>query len=310
MPTSLVTGGAGFIGSHLVNALLARGDTVRVLDNFSSGRRENLQDIENKIELITGDLRDKSDLNKSVKDVDFVFHQAAFVSVPQSMEEPDICFDVIVSGTSRLLSAARQAGVKRVVLASSAAVYGENGNLPLKEDEPVEPLSPYAASKHITEIYSRLYTKQFNLDVVALRYFNVYGPRQDPASDYAAVIPIFIKTLVDENEPVINGEGLQSRDFIYISDLVKANLLAAESSQAPGQIINICSGEEINLLDLIGTLSVIFNHEVSPSFMDARSGDIYRSLGDPTLAKDLLGFSPEISLEDGLRKTADWMKGF
>lgn len=309
MPTSLVTGGAGFIGSHLVNALLGRGDKVRVLDNFSTGTRENLQDFKNKIELITGDLRNPSDLNRAVRDVDFVFHQAAFVSVPQSMKEPDTCFDVNVSGTSMLLSAARQAGVKRVVLASSAAVYGDNTNLPLNEDLPVEPLSPYAASKHITEIYARLYTSLYKLDVVALRYFNVFGPFQNPTSDYAAVIPIFVKTLLEEEEPVVYGDGQQSRDFIYISDVVQANLLAAESSQAPGQTINICSGEEINLLDLIATLSGIFGREITPSFKDVRPGDIYRSLGDPALAKNLLGFSPVISLEDGLRKTTAWMKG-
>ncbi len=224
MPTSLVTGGGGFIGSHLVDALLARGDVVRVLDNFSTGKRENLQHNIEKIQLLTGDLRDSEVLREAVQGVDFIFHQAAFVSVPQSMEDPDSCFDINVNGTGKLLAAARMAGVKRVVLASSAAVYGENEAVPLSEDEEPDPLSPYAASKSINEIYARLFTKHLGLNVVALRYFNVYGPRQNPASDYAAVVPIFIKILEDEGEPVIFGDGLQTRDFVYIADVVQANM--------------------------------------------------------------------------------------
>ncbi len=309
MPVSLVTGGAGFIGSHLVDALIKRGDAVRVLDNFSTGKLENLAHVKDQIDLIKGDLRDPVDLENAVRGVDTIFHQAAFVSVPLSMEEPDTCFDINVAGTTRLLSAARSAGVKRVVLASSAAVYGNNSSVPLKEDETADPLSPYAASKYIGEIYTSLYTRQFGLDVVALRYFNVFGPRQNPGSDYAAVIPIFIETLENEEDPMIFGDGLQSRDFIFVSDLVRANLLAAESSQAPGQVINICSGEEINLLDLIKLLGNIYGREIQPSFEEARAGDIYRSLGDPGRAKELLEFTPSTSFKEGLKQTAAWMKG-
>ena len=251
MRNSLVTGGAGFIGSHLVEALLVRGDKVRVLDNFSTGKEENLAGFLEQVELIRGDLLNETDLKSAVKGVDTIFHQAAFVSVPQSLEEPDRCFEVNVTGTNRLLSIARDEGVKRVVLASSAAVYGENPTVPLSENINPEPLSPYAASKRIGEIYAHLFTSQLDLDVTALRYFNVYGPRQNPASDYAAVIPIFIKKLLDEEQPVIYGDGLQSRDFIYVGDVVQANLSAAGSNQAQGQVINICSGQETDLHKLV-----------------------------------------------------------
>ncbi len=308
MPTSLVTGGAGFIGSHLVDALLARGDTVRVLDNFSTGKQENLHHNIDRIELINGDLRDSALLETLLQGVDLIFHQAAFVSVPQSVEDPKSCFDTNVNGTGMLLAAAKNAGVQRVVLASSAAVYGENPAIPLAEDETPDPLSPYAASKFITEIYARLFTNQLGLDVVALRYFNVFGPRQNPASDYAAVIPIFIKTLQDEDQPVIYGDGLQTRDFIYIADVVQANLLAASSDLAPGKVINICSGQEINLLNLLEILAGIYNREIQPDFQDARLGDIYRSLGDPTRAQEALGFSPAISFSEGLKLTTSWMR--
>jgi len=309
MLTSLVTGGGGFIGSHLVDALLADGDEVRVLDNFSTGKQENLQHNIKRIKLITGDLRDSATLAEAVEGVDRIFHQAAFVSVSQSMKDPDSCFDINVNGTGKLLAAARTAGVNRVVMASSAAVYGENKAVPLTEKEEPDLLSPYAASKSINEIYARLFTNQLGLDVVALRYFNVYGPRQNPASDYAAVIPIFINTLESEDEPVIFGDGLQSRDFIYVADVVQANLLAAESDQAPGNVFNICSGQEINLLDLIERLSTIYNRKIQPDFQEARPGDIYRSLGDPGKAREVLGFVSATSIVTGLNETAAWIRG-
>jgi len=309
MPTSLVTGGGGFIGSHLVDALLARGDVVRVLDNFSTGKRENLQGNIEKIQLLTGDLRDTEVLREAVHGVDFIFHQAAFVSVPQSMEDPDSCFDINVNGTGKLLSAARGAGVKRIVLASSAAVYGENEAVPLSEDEEPDPLSPYAASKLINEIYARQFTKHLGLNVVALRYFNVYGPRQNPASDYAAVVPIFIKNLEDEGEPVIFGDGMQTRDFVYITDVVQANIQASESVKAPGKVFNICSGQEISLLDLIEKLSTMYNRKILNSFQEARPGDIYRSLGNPNKAREILEFSSATDIIDGLDETAAWIRG-
>lgn len=309
MTISLVTGGAGFIGSHLVDGLLERGDVVRVLDNLSTGKIENLEGKLDQIDLIQGDLRDPAILTQAVQGVDLIFHQAAFVSVPKSMEEPDACLDINVRGTRQLLEFARLAGVKRVVLASSAAVYGESPELPLGESGLTDPLSPYASSKLIGEIFARLYTKQLGLDVVALRYFNVYGPRQNPDSDYAAVIPIFIKQLKDEDTPVIYGDGKQSRDFVFVKDVVQANLLAGESRRAPGQVINICSGQEINLLELLDSLSGIFNRHIEPDFEAPRTGDIYRSLGNPALASDLLGFSPQTSMQDGLRATSNWLMG-
>ncbi|MEE9599011.1 MAG: SDR family oxidoreductase, partial [Anaerolineales bacterium] len=308
MQKCLVTGGAGFIGSHIVEALLKRGDQVRVLDNFSTGNPNNLKAVRGDIEVIEGDVRNSSDVRDAVKGVDTIFHQAAFVSVPQSVEDPAACFETNVNGTIQLFKLAEEARVSRIVIASSAAVYGENPALPFNENATADPLSPYAASKQVGEIYTKIYTGLLNINVVALRYFNVYGPRQNPNSDYAAVIPIFIKKMLNEEDPVIYGDGLQSRDFVYIDDVVRANLLAAESSQVPGKIINICSGIEINLLQLVASLSGIFNREVQPIFEKERPGDIYRSSGDPTLAGNVLNFKPEVNLETGVMKTVSWMK--
>lgn len=309
MTTSLVTGGAGFIGSHLVDALVARGDAVRVLDDFSSGKPANLQTVRDRIELFEGDLRDPALLAAALQGVELVFHQAAFISVPLSMEQPAACLDVNLAGTQQLLELSRQAGVRKVVLASSAAVYGENPAVPLRENEKADPLSPYAASKYITEILAGLYSRQLGLAVAALRYFNVYGPRQNPDSDYAAVIPIFIRRLLEEEEPIVFGDGGQTRDFIFVADVVRANLLAAESNEAAGRAMNVCSGTETSLLDLIQALSVNFGREIQPQFQGIRPGDIYRSVGDPSLAQELLGFHPQTDLIDGLGKTVDWIRG-
>lgn len=309
MPTSLVTGGAGFIGSHLVDTLLERGDTVRVLDNLSTGNIDNLHGALDYIDFREGDIRRPEDLKRALAGVDHVFHQAAFVSVPLSLEEPDACLETNVQGTQQILELSRQAGVKRVVLASSAAVYGESTDFPLGESGRTDPLSPYASSKYIAEIFARMYTHQLGLDVVALRYFNVFGPRQNLESDYAAVIPIFIKQLINEETPVIYGDGKQSRDFVFVADVVQANLLAREANGAPGRVINICSGKEISLLDLLHTLAGIFNRDIEPMFDAPRAGDIYRSLGDPSLARELLGFSPQSNIRNGLQATADWIIG-
>jgi UDP-glucose 4-epimerase len=307
MATSLVTGGAGFIGSHLVDLLLEQGDTIRVLDNLSTGNINNLSKTIDQIEFIEGDIRNSEDLRTALIDVDYVYHHAAFVSVPLSLEHPTTCLDTNVQATQTLLEISKSAGVKRVILASSAAVYGENPEYPLVEISRTQPLSPYASSKIITEIFAQMYTEQLGLDVVALRYFNVYGPRQDPESDYAAVIPVFIKQLMNEDPPVIYGDGNQSRDFIYVKDVAQANLLASSASDAPGRVINICSGQETNLLDLLDILSGIFNLEIDPIFNDPRAGDILRSLGDPSLAQELIGFSPQTDLEKGLQATVNWM---
>lgn len=300
---TLVTGGAGFIGSTLVRALLERGDSVRVLDNFSTGKRENLVPVSSKIELIKGDIRDQESVKKAVKGIDYVFHLAAFISVPLSMEEPLTCLNTNVEGTLNILSAAKEAGVKRVVLSSSAAVYGDNTQIPLTENAALTSLSPYAASKQVNETYANLYTRALELDAVALRYFNVYGPRQSPASAYAAAVPIFIDRLQAGKAPLIYGDGGQSRDFIFVEDVARANILAAKAENAPGRVFNICTGEETSIIKLVDTLRKIIPNSPEPDFAPERPGDIYRSLGDGTLAAEVLKFKPQISLKEGLEKT-------
>ena len=304
----LVTGGAGFIGSHIVRTLLEQGQEVKVLDNFSTGKRENIADFEKQIELIEGDLCDASKVNEAVRGVDIIFHEAAFVSVPQSMDEPQNCFDVNVTGTSMLFDAARRAGVKRAVFATSAAVYGDSTEMPLTEETPLRPLSPYAASKRVDEIYGQLYTTSFGLDVVALRYFNVYGPRQRPDSMYAAAVPIFIRRLLDGKGVTIYGDGGQTRDLINVRDVVRANLVASEHPAAPGQIFNICTGIETRIIDLVEVLQDLFPSAPAPTFAPVRSGDIYRSIGSPQKAADLIGFRAEVTLDQGLKEAVEWMR--
>jgi len=304
----LVTGGAGFIGSHLVQALLAGGNAVRVLDNFSTGRRENLTGLGGRLEVQEGDLRNPARVRAVVQDVEVIFHEAAFVSAPQSMSEAQTCFDVNVGGTEILLEAARQARVRRVVLASSAAVYGDSDSLPLSEDTRLQPLSPYAASKQIAEIYAGLYSRAFGLEVVALRYFNVFGPRQSPDTQYAAAVPIFIRRLLDGQPVIVYGDGGQTRDLIYIQDVVDANLLAADHPQAAGLVCNICTGRETSINDLVDALMQFFPAAPAPQYAPPRPGDIYRSAGDPRLAAAALDFRAQTRLADGLRQTMEWMR--
>lgn len=302
----LVTGGAGFIGSHISRELLTRGHSVRVFDNFSSGKRENLQGLD--VEIVEDDLRDADAVAQAVKGMDVVFHEAAFVSVPESMEKPQECFDVNVTGTSGLFEAARRAGVRRVVVASSAAVYGNSEDYPLSEDTPLRQLSPYAVSKRVDELYAELFTGQFGLEVVALRYFNVYGPRQRPDSMYAAAVPIFIRRMLDDKPITIFGDGGQSRDLVNVRDVVQANLLASEHPAAPGQIFNVCTGVETRLLDLLDILYEIFPNAPKHVHADPRPGDIYRSIGTPKKIMDALGFKPQVSLVDGLYEAVEAMR--
>jgi UDP-glucose 4-epimerase len=304
----LVTGGAGFIGSHIVEALVAQGAAVRVLDNFSTGKRENLNVVRDQIDILEGDLRDPTMIRRAVDGVDVIFHEAAFVSVPQSMEQPRDCLDVNVTGTSELFEAARRAGARRVVFATSAAVYGDSTDMPLSEETALRPLSPYAASKRVDEIYGQLYTTSFGLDVVALRYFNVYGPRQRPDSMYAAAVPIFIRRLLDGKPVTIFGDGGQTRDLINIHDVVHANLTASEHPAAPGEIFNICTGIETRIIDLVEILQDLFPEAAAPVFAEPRAGDIYRSIGSPQKAADLLGFQARVSLEQGLKEAVEWMR--
>jgi UDP-glucose 4-epimerase len=303
----LVTGGAGFIGSHITRALLERGNQVRILDNFSSGKRENLKGLE--VELIEGDLRDASKVADAVKGMDIIFHEAAFVSVAESMEKPQECLDVNITGTSILFDAARKAGVKRVVIASSAAVYGDSETYPLSEDSPLRQLSPYATSKRVDEMYAELFTQQFGLEVAALRYFNVYGPRQRPDSMYAAAVPIFIRRMLDNKPITVYGDGGQTRDLINVRDVVQANLLASEHLAAPGKIFNVCTGVETRILDLLDILYELFPNAPKHVHAESRAGDIYRSIGTPRKIMETLGFKPSISLADGLYEAVEEMRG-
>jgi nucleoside-diphosphate-sugar epimerase len=309
----LVTGGAGFIGSHIVESLLEQGHSVRVLDNFSTGKRENLEELTQRfdgkqLEILEGDVRDASRVADAVRGVNIIFHEAAFVSVPQSMDEPQNCFDVNISGTSLLFDTARKAGVSRAVVASSAAVYGESDALPLVEETPLQPKSPYAVSKRVNEMYAELFTNSFGFEVVALRYFNVYGPRQRPDSMYAAAVPIFARRLLDNKPVTLFGDGGQTRDLINVHDVVRANLLASELPNAAGQIFNICTGVETRLLDLLDVLYELLPNSPTHEFATARPGDIYRSVGSPQKAADVMGFRAGVSLADGLKEVIDWMR--
>lgn len=309
----LVTGGAGFIGSHIVQTLLEQGDSVRVLDNFSTGKRENIEELQkqfdgSRLEVQEGDVRDAASVKDAVRGVEIIFHEAAFVSVPQSMEEPQSCFDVNLMGTSLLFDTARKAGVRRAVVASSAAVYGESDALPLVEGTPLQPLSPYAVSKRVKEMYAELFTGSFGFEVAALRYFNVYGPRQRPDSMYAAAVPIFARRLLDGKPVTIFGDGGQTRDLINVRDVVRANLIASEHPQAAGKIFNVCTGIETRLLDLLDVMYELLPGSPSHELAPPRAGDIYRSVGSPQKAADVLGFRAQVSLAEGLREVVDWMR--
>ena len=309
----LVTGGAGFIGSHIVQTLLEQGNSVRVLDNFSTGKRENIEELRrqfdgDRLQILEGDVRDALRVEEAVRGVEVIFHEAAFVSVPQSMEEPQNCFDVNITGTGLLFDTARKEGVRRAVVASSAAVYGESEALPLVEETLLQPLSPYAVTKRVKEMYAELFTGSFGLEVVALRYFNVYGPRQRPDSMYAAAIPIFARRLLDGKPVTIFGDGGQTRDLINVRDVVRANLIASEHPAAAGKIFNICTGVETRLLDLLDVMYELLPNSPSHQFGPPRAGDIYRSVGSPQKAADVMGFRAQVTLVDGLREVIDWMR--
>jgi len=301
MSLSLVTGGAGFIGSHLVEALLARGDTVRVLDNLSTGYVDNLQPVIDQIDFINGDIRDKAVMQKAMRDVDFVFHLAAMVSVTQSMGQPMEAELMNAAGTLNLLQAASEAGVQCFVLSSTCAVYGDEPTLPKVETMLPDPKSPYAVAKLAAEYYCRVFSKSFNLNTVVFRYFNVFGPRQDPSSAYSGVISIFVDKLSQGIVPTIFGNGEQTRDFVYVADVVRANLLAVETRQATGQVFNIGTGYQISINQLFGSLCGILGCDVEPNYAPPRAGDIVHSLSSPERAKNILGWQAEIGLEEGLQ---------
>jgi len=302
----LVTGGGGFIGSNLVQALIERGQRVRVLDNFATGRRQNLAGLENQIDLIEGDMRDPATAERAVAGVDYVLHQAALGSVPRSVQDPLTSNEVNVNGTLNLLWAAKKSRVKRFVTASSSSIYGNTPQMPKDESMMPNPISPYAVSKLAAERYTLSFNAVYGLPTVALRYFNVFGPKQDPASQYAAVIPRFITALMKGQAPVIYGDGEQSRDFTYIDNVVQANLLACSAPEAPGQVMNIACGDRYSLNTLLRFLAEIMGKEVRPVYETERPGDVKHSLASIARAQKNLGFSPAINFRDGLKRTVAW----
>jgi nucleoside-diphosphate-sugar epimerase len=303
----LVTGGAGFIGGHIVDALLSEGATVRVIDNFSTGRRENLQHNLGRIDLIEGDLRDPAACAHAVRDVELIYHQAAIPSVARSVEDPVSSDEANVGGTVKLLEAARKAGVKRVVFAASSSAYGETEVLPKVETMMPQPLSPYAVSKLACEQYLTVFGRLYGMKTVSLRYFNVFGPRQDPKSDYAAVIPRFITTLLRGEAPTIFGDGEQTRDFCFIENVVQANLLAGRAD-VNGEVVNIACGERVSLNQLVELMNAEIGTNIPPKHGPPRPGDIRHSLADISAARRLLGYEPKFDLRAGLKKTIEYYR--
>src|SRR5438552_6424261 len=306
MSSYLVTGGAGFIGSSIARSLLRRGDRVRVLDDFSTGKRENLHDMAGPVELIEADLLDEAALERSLDGVEIVFHQAAIASVAFSMANPDATHDTNATGTLRLLGAARRAGVRRVIYAASSAAYGDSPALPKVETMTPAPLSPYAASKLVGEIYCQVFASAYGLETVSLRYFNVFGPRQDPTSEYAAVIPRFVTAALAGEGVTIFGDGTQSRDFCFIDDVVEANLTAAVTPGIGGGVFNVATGVSVSLNDMVGVLKGIVSRPIKVTHAPRRTGDVLHSRADVTAAEARLKFRAATSFAVGLRKTVDW----
>jgi len=307
--TALVTGGAGFIGSHIAAALMAGGARVRVLDDLSTGHRENIEEIGGDLDFIEGSVADEALLNKILDGVEVVFHEAAIPSVPRSVEAPKQTHVASVDGTFSLLLAARDKRVRRVVYAASSSAYGDQPTLPKSEQMLPDPLSPYAVAKLVGEYYCQVFTRVYGLETVSLRYFNVFGPRQDPGSQYSGVVSRFISGLLSGEQPVIYGDGEQSRDFTYIDNVVAANLSAASSKDASGKVINVANGHRITLNELLSELKELTGkQDVTAEYRDPRVGDVRHSLADITLAKEFLGYESKVGLREGLQRTIDWWK--
>jgi UDP-glucose 4-epimerase len=308
MRTILVTGGAGFIGSHIVEALARRGDRVRVLDDFSTGHRENLSGIIGSLELFEGNLLDGELLCRAMHGTDVVIHQAALASVPRSVERPAETHAACATGTLAVLDFARRAGVRRVVYAGSSSAYGDQPVAVKSEDLVPRPLSPYAAAKLAGEHYCRAFHATYGLEAVTLRYFNVFGPRQDPHSEYSAVIPKFVTAMLAGERPTIYGDGMQSRDFTYVENVVQGNLLAIDAQGIGGQVINVACGGELSLLELISALNRLLGIRIEPRFEPPRPGDVRSSRADITLAQKLLGYQVLIDFDEGLRRSIDFYR--
>ena len=304
----LVTGGAGFIGSHLVRRLVTEGAEVRVVDNFSTGHASRLEDFRGSIEFIMGDLADERVCDDAVKGIDYVLHQAAIPSVQRSVRDPVATNRANVTATLNLLESSRRAKIRRLVYAASSSAYGDTEVLPKTETMPPNPLSPYALQKFVGERYCRLYNDLYGLETVILRYFNVFGPNQDPHSEYSAVIPKFISALLASQPISVYGDGEQSRDFTYVENAVEANLLAMQADNAPGRVFNIGCGERISLKTLIKFLERLMGVNAMINFIDPKPGDVRHSLADITLVHRILGYSPKVMVEEGLRRTVEAMK--
>ena len=308
MARYLVTGGAGFIGSHTVDRLLSQQHQVRVLDDLSSGKLDNLAHVKGRIEFVQGDIQDRTLMPSVMKGIEYALHIAAWRSVPKSMSDPMGYTDANVVGTANVLDAAVKAKVKRVVCVSSSSVYGETDAVPLREDQPCRPISPYACSKLVNEEYCGLFTRAYGLETACVRYFNVFGPRQSLENDYAVVIPKFISCLLKQQSPPVYGDGKQSRDFTYVDNVVEGTIAASQAPGVSGEVFNIALGEEHSLLDLLKHLNTIMGLSIKPDFQPPRAGDVRRTLADPSKAARLLKWKGTIRFEEGLRRTVDWFR--
>src|SRR5215471_6884917 len=308
MAVYVVTGGGGFIGSHIIENLVRQRNTVKVIDNFSTGKRENIDAFKNDVEIIDADLADAKNLAQIIKGADYVIHQAAIPSVPKSIINPVKSHHANVNGTLNILIAARDAGVKRVVYASSSSLYGDSPTLPKHEGMMPNPLSPYGAQKLFAEMYCQVFTKAYKLETVSLRYFNVFGPRQDATSQYSGVLALFIPAVLEGHRPTIYGDGEQSRDFTYVKNVVEANLLACEVPGVAGQVFNVACGERITVNSMLHQINAILNKTIEPVYAETRAGDIKHSQADITRAKEHLGYEPKVSFEEGLRRTIQWYR--
>jgi UDP-glucose 4-epimerase len=306
--TCLVTGGAGFIGSHIAEALVRRGDKVRVLDNLSTGKRANLATFLAEIEFIEGDLNDLPLVERTMRGVEFVFHQAALPSVPLSLQRPLDTHRDCVTATVHVLDAARRAGVRRVMYAASSSAYGDQPFASMRETDLPQPLSPYAAAKLAGEYYCQAFFHSFGLETVGLRYFNVFGPRQDPGSPYSAVIPLFVTALLQGRQPIVYGDGRQTRDFSYVANVAHGNLLAAEAASVAGRVINLANGRTTDLLTLLAALNRLLGLNIQPRHEPARGGEVRDSMADITQARRWLGYEVQVGFEEGLRRSIDYYR--
>jgi len=308
MENFLVTGGAGFIGSNICKKLISQGCSVRVVDNLLTGKKSNLADVIDRIEFIEADMGDSQVARRAMKDIDVVLHEGALPSVPLSVDDPAATHRHCVDATFTLLLAARDAGVKRFVYAASSSAYGDTPTLPKVETMPPSPLSPYAAAKLVGEYYCSVFYEVFGLETISLRYFNVFGPNQDPTSQYAAAIPAFVTAILKDGPPTIYGDGEQSRDFTYIDNVVEANLLAARAKQTRGEVINIACGQAVTVNAIIDMINQMVGKKVKPKYTDPRPGDVKHSLADITAAQDLIGFKPTVPFREGLQLAIDWYR--